>query len=252
MQWTGRRHLASQVKDSNLRDRVTPDYRIGCKRVLMSDDWYPALQRSNVELVTDPIVGINAGGVVVEGASGVESADGHSDGQRQIDVDTIVLATGFRVQRRAILSRIVGTSGDSMAAAMFRSAPTAFLGSTVPGFPNLILMTGPNTGLANNSMIVMIEAQARYASDMAARITRGAAAGRSVVIDLRSTAFKRFAAEIESRLATSVWANSNCSSWYQDPVGRVTALWPGTTSEFRRRTRALDERHYSIISEPNR
>lgn len=242
MEWTSRRHLNSQVKDPVLRSKIDPSYRIGCKRVLMSDDWYPALQRPNVDLVTDPVAGVTESGLLLQQADGSPP--------RQVEVDTIVLATGFRVQRRAILSRIVGTTGDSMAAAMFKSAPTAYLGSTVPGFPNLILMTGPNTGLANNSMIVMIEAQAKYASDMARRIVQGASAADNVVIDLRPAAFERFAAEIEGRLTHSVWQNANCSSWYQDSLGRVTALWPGTTSEFRRRTRRLDERDY-VISGPS-
>ncbi len=227
----GRRHLARQVSDEHLRAQVTPTFRAGCKRIILSDDWYPTLARNNVELVTDPIHHVTTDGVVT--ASGAAH-----------DLDTIVMATGFHVQRRLILSAIIGAQGASMASTMVRTAPSAYLGSTVPGFPNLILMTGPNTGLANNSMILMIESQARYAADMA----RYLQANAEVALDVKQAVMDDFTAELTARLDRSVWATGGCASWYQDAHGRVTALWPGTTTEFRRRTRQISLPDYTVVS----
>ncbi len=230
----GRRHIARQVSDARLRSQVTPNFRAGCKRIIMSDDWYPALQRANVELVTDPIGRISATGIETRSAK---------DPRDFREFDAVVLATGFRVQRRSILSQIIGADGKSIAATMILTEPTAYLGSTVPGFPNLVLMTGPNTGLANNSMILMIEAQARYAGTMASYL----AGNPEVALDVRSDVVKRFSAELDHRLGGSVWSAGGCSSWYQDGSGRVTALWPGTTTEYRRRTRRLELGDYEQV-----
>lgn len=228
---SGRRHIDQQVADPALRAKVTPTFRAGCKRVLMSDTWYPTLARPNVQLVTAPIERFTATGIVT-----ADAAD-----ERQVDV--VVLATGFRVQRRSILARIIGAQGEPMAVAMAKTAPTAYLGSTLPGFPNLVLMTGPNTGLANNSMILMIESQARYAADMAKYLQ----SHTDVALDVRQQVMTTFTRELEERLGKSVWADGGCSSWYRDSAGRVTALWPGTTTEFRRRTRQLRLADYEVL-----
>lgn len=230
----GQRHIARQVKDQQLRDAVTPDFRPGCKRLLMSDDWYPTLQKDNVELVTDRIDRFIAKGAAM--ASGAVH-----------EFDTLILATGFHVQRRSILSMIIGDGGESMAATMVKGYPTAYLGSTLPGFPNLILMTGPNTGLANNSMLLMIEAQARYAASMAGYLAQNP----TVALDVKPTVFAAFASELEKRLTRTVWSSGGCASWYQDATGRVTALWPGTTTEFRRRTNKLTIADYRIVPRPS-
>lgn len=227
----GRRHIDQQVSDPTLRAMVTPNFRAGCKRILMSDTWYPTLARQNVELITDPISHFTDTAVATAGNEG-----GHQ-------VDVVVLATGFRVQRRSILARIVGAQGEPMAVAMAKTAPSAYLGSTLPGFPNLVLMTGPNTGLANNSMILMIEAQARYAADMANYLQ----AQPGIALDVRPQVMRSFTTELEERLAKSVWVDGGCSSWYRDGSGRVTALWPGTTTEFRRRTRHLRLTDYEVL-----
>lgn len=241
---TGRRHINSQIADPSLRALVTPEFRAGCKRLLMSDTWYPTLTRPNVTLTTTPISHFTSTSVVTRHDPGGSADRDTTVGP--IEVDVIVLATGFRVQRRSILSVIVGTDGDSMAAAMFKTAPTAYLGSTLPGFPNLVLMTGPNTGLANNSMLLMIEAQARYAADMASYLDRNPGAA----LDVRSAVMESFTSELEERLGHSVWADGGCASWYQDAHGRVTALWPGTTTEFRRRTREISLADYRVLSRP--
>ncbi len=230
----GRRHIKSQIADPQLRRRVTPDFRAGCKRIIMSDDWYPALQRPNVDLVSDGIDRFTSEGITIVGEDNIE---------RELAFDAVVLATGFHVQRRSILFKIVGRNGRTMAQSMATSTPTAYLGSTVPGFPNLVLMTGPNTGLANNSMVVMIEAQAGYAASMARHLLDNP----DIALDVRAEMLADFTAEMEQRLAQSVWANGGCASWYLDGDGRVTALWPGRTSEFRRRTREIQLADYVVV-----
>ncbi|MFA7264953.1 MAG: NAD(P)/FAD-dependent oxidoreductase [Candidatus Nanopelagicales bacterium] len=238
---TGRRHIAKHVADPDLRARVTPTYRPGCKRLLMSDTWYPTLSRPNVTLTSASISRLTRSGVIPspDGAAGQQA-----ESTSEVQVDVVVLATGFRVQKRSILSVIVGANGESMALAMFKTAPAAYLGSTLPGFPNLVLMTGPNTGLANNSMLLMIEAQARYAADMATYLARN----RGVALDVRPAVMESFTSELEDRLGQSVWVDGGCASWYQDTSGRVTALWPGTTTEFRRRTRHISLADYRVVS----
>lgn len=231
---TGNRHIARQVRDPELRRAVTPNFRAGCKRVLMSDDWYPTLQRPDVDLVVAPITAVTPTSVTFADESG---------GIREVLADTLILATGFHVQHRSILARIRGASGQSMAAAMGSRRPAAYLGSTISGFPNLVLMTGPNTGLANNSMVVMIEAQATYAGALAEQVV----ASPERALDVLPTALDDFIQELDHRLAGSVWEAGGCMSWYQDGKGRVTALWPGTTTEFRRRTRELDLRDYQVV-----
>lgn len=225
-----RRHLHNQVKDPQLLKALEPDYRIGCKRVLFSDDWYPALQRDDVELITDPIADIAAGGIVTE-----------RDGQRELHhVDTIIYGTGFQVSRLPFLFRIRNEAGKPLAFVWAASRPGAYLGTTVAGFPNLALMTGPNTGLASSSMLLMIEAQARYVREMALYLQDNPGA-----LQVTDEAQDRYLDEIEKRLHDSVWMQGGCASWYQDAGGRVTAMWPGRTREFDKRTRTLNLADYA-------
>lgn len=230
VQRTAQRHLDAQVSDPQLRARVQPNFRVGCKRMLASDDWYPTLARGNVELVTDPIVGLAAGGVQVKSTDGSLALH---------QVDTVVYATGFAVNRLPFLFRIEDAAGQSLAQHWADTGSSAYLGTTVSGFPNLAIMTGPNTGLAANSMLVMIEAQARYVRQLAHTLNEFPGSA----FDVRSEVQREYQSKIDSRLAKSVWTADGCSSWYQGMDGRVTALWPGTTTEFRRRTRTfrLDE-----------
>lgn len=230
---TALRHLERQVDDPVLRSQLTPNFRIGCKRLLLSDDWYPTLQRDNVELQCDPIVGLAAGGVQTKSGDG--SITLHQ-------VDTVVFATGFAVNRLPFLFKVFNENGRSLAGQWARTGSSAYLGTTVHGFPNFAIMTGPNTGLAANSMLLMIEAQARYIRELAEQII----ARPNVVVDVKADVQSRYQQEIDDRLEKSVWTASGCASWYQDNNGKVTALWPGTTSEFRRRTAKLAPSDYEI------
>jgi cation diffusion facilitator CzcD-associated flavoprotein CzcO len=226
------KHLERHIADPALRAKLTPDYVMGCKRVLMSNDYYPALARPNVEVVTDRIREVTARGLVVE--------DGSSAG-RAIAVDAIAFGTGFDVHDYLGPVRVIGRDGEELGARWRRSAE-AYLGTTVPGFPNFFTIVGPNTGLGHNSIIVMIEAQVRHVmACLAAMRERGA-----VLIEPRVDATRRYNDELQRRLARTVWA-SGCASWYQDPAGRNTTLWPGLTAEFAARTWRCDPRAYRML-----
>jgi cation diffusion facilitator CzcD-associated flavoprotein CzcO len=227
-----RRHLRSQVADADLRRRLTPSFTFGCKRVLMSNDYYPTLARENVQLVTEAIREVRAHSIVT------------TDG-REYEVDTIVYATGFQVTDVPIAGRIVNGEGTSLAE-RWRDGMSALYGSTVAGFPNLFLIIGPNTGLGHTSMVVMIEANAGYVADAIRQIT---ARGLSSV-QPREPVLAAYNAGVQRQLATSVWNAGGCRSWYLDARGHNTTLWPDFTFRFRRRTRRIDLAEYETVRRP--
>ena len=217
--------LRRQVKDPELRRRLTPTYALGCKRVLLSSEWYPAIASENVELIT--------GGLREVREHSIVSADG-----REHEVDTIILATGFTPSDPPIAHRLRGLAGRSLSET-WRGSPQAYLGTTVAGFPNLFLFYGPNSNLGHSSIVYMLESQMEYAlGGLRALRERGADA-----FDLRPEAQAAYNAEMQARLAGSVW-NSGCGSWYLDRNGRNSIMWPGFTFEFRRRTRRFDSEAY--------
>jgi cation diffusion facilitator CzcD-associated flavoprotein CzcO len=210
-------HLTRAIPDPELRRRVTPSYQFGCKRVLLSNDYYPALLRPNVELVTDAITAVEP--------SGIRTADG-----RLHEVDTIVFGTGFRVTNYMASMEVIGRGGRELNA-VWRSELPSYLGINVSGFPNLFLLVGPNTGLSNNSIIFMLEAQVRYVVNAILAMRRHNLAA----IDVRPEVEQAFRAELRQKLAGTVWT-SGCSSWYMAPNGDVL-LWPSFTFDYWRRTR---------------
>jgi len=223
-----RRHLEQQVPDPVLRAKLTPEYTMGCKRVLLSDDFYPALAQSNVEVITERIREVRANSVVTE------------DGKEH-EIDTIICGTGFHVTDPQLPQYVYGRGGQSLADS-WRSGPHAYLGATVSGFPNLFLLIGPNTGLGHNSMIYMIEAQITYILDCLRTMDR-----RNLrAVEVRPETQEAFKTEMQQRMQGTVWT-SGCSSWYLDARGHNTTLWPGFTFEFRRRTRHFDPQHYDLI-----
>jgi cation diffusion facilitator CzcD-associated flavoprotein CzcO len=210
--------LDRQVGDPILRAKLTPAYAIGCKRLLISSDWYPALQASNVEVVTAGIREIRSHSIVCE--NGVERT-----------IDAIIFATGFDTQNN--LSRLaVSGRGGQWLTRRWQDRPDAYLGTLISGFPNLYTMLGPNSGLAHNSQIYMIESQARYILSCL-KLCRQRAA-RS--LDVRENVQVGFNEDLQQRLAKTIWQTGGCSNWYQDTAGRNTINWPGTSREFRRRT----------------
>jgi cation diffusion facilitator CzcD-associated flavoprotein CzcO len=214
------KHLEKQVRDPALRAKLTPSYAIGCKRLLISSDYYPALTKSHVSVVTDPIGRVEAGAVVT--ASG-----------QLIEVDVLIYGTGFDAQHAITRVPIRGRQGISLEQA-WSSGPEAYLGTTVSGFPNLFLMCGPNTGLGHNSQILMIEAQANYLT-RCIRFARGTA-----VVEVRRVAQDRYNHELQRGLVGTVWQAGRCRSWYQDAeTGRNTLLWPKSVAAFWLRTRRV-------------
>jgi cation diffusion facilitator CzcD-associated flavoprotein CzcO len=209
-----RKHMESAVPDPELRAKLTPTYDLGCKRVLPSNDFYPAVARSNVSLVTEKIIEVRPDSVV--------TADGTAH-----RVDTVLLATGFHVTDNPMFGRIHGASGETLAEAFGQT----YLGTVVPGFPNYFQLTGANTGLGHSSMLFMIESQLTYIAD---GIAKAEAAGRR--FEVRREVAAAYNAELQRKLPKTVWG-SGCSSWYLDSEGRNLTLWPGFTFDFRRRTR---------------
>jgi cation diffusion facilitator CzcD-associated flavoprotein CzcO len=224
------RHLARSVPDPDLRARLTPGYVLGCKRVLLSNDYYPALTQPNTELV----------------AAGLAKVDGSTltaqDGTAR-DADVIVFATGFHVIDMPLARRITGSGGVTLAQTWGEDM-RALRGTTVAGFPNLCLLIGPNTGLGHNSLIHIIEAQLDYILDYLAALDRlGVAA-----LDTSPEAEQRWCDDVQRRMASTVWATGGCRSWYLNSAGRNPTLWPGSVGGFRRATRRLDLAEYQVIA----
>ncbi len=209
-----RKHMESAITDPAMRAQLTPAYNLGCKRVLPSNEYYPAIARSNVSLVTEKIIEIRPHAVV--------TADG-----AEHPVDTLILATGFHVTDSPTFGKIRGKDGKPLAEAL----GTTYLGTVVPGFPNYFQLTGANTGLGHSSMLFMIESQLTYIID---GIGKAQAAGGQ--FEVRPEVAAAYNAELQRKLPKTVWG-SGCSSWYLDTEGRNLTLWPGFTFDFRRRTR---------------
>ncbi|WP_290705844.1 flavin-containing monooxygenase [Gordonia sp. UBA5067] len=222
-------NIARGISDAGLRRAVTPEYRVGCKRILKSNEWYPALARDNVELVTNPIASVTPHGIV--------TADG-----TEREVDVIVVATGFHVTDSPVFARIVGADGRSLAQVWAQRGMQGYKGSFVHGFPNLMLLIGPSTGLGHTSMVYMIESQLNYLVSYL-KTVRAQAITRT---DVRPDAQDAYNAFIQQRLRRSVWLGGGCASWYKDAHGNVTTLWPGFTFDFRRRTRHFDSAAYDV------
>lgn len=213
-------HLEAQVPDAALRAKLVPDYDFGCKRILRSDDYYPALTRSNVELVTTPIERILP--------EGIRTVDGVIH-----DVDVIVFATGFRSQAFQGGTRVTGRHGVALDE-RWGASPEAHLGMAVDGFPNMFLIYGPNTNLNHNSVVTMLEAQHRYI----AQAVRHLKQQHVQPLDVESAVLSAFSQRVQNELANSAFS-SECSSWYKNADGRVINNWCGTVEEYRTVTREL-------------
>ncbi|HEY7147640.1 MAG TPA: NAD(P)/FAD-dependent oxidoreductase [Streptosporangiaceae bacterium] len=223
-----RRQLETQVPDPRLRAKCVPDYVMGCKRVLFSRDWYPALARPDVELVTDPIERIVPGGLV--------TADGTT---RRADV--IVYGTGFRTLDFLAPMSVTGAGGRRLEEA-WRDRARAYLGIAVCGFPNFFMLYGPNTNLGGNSIIYMLEAQIGYVLSA----LRALEAEQLSWIDVRPEVQEAFNAWVDSASAASVW-QSGCRSWYTTASGRNASNWPDHTFRYRHRVRRFDLAGYRAM-----
>jgi cation diffusion facilitator CzcD-associated flavoprotein CzcO len=223
-QW--RSFMESQVADPGLRARCTPDYEIGCKRILFSNDWYPALQRPNVELVADAVTDITE--------DGVSTADG-----AHREVDAIVYATGFRATGFLQPMRVTGLEGRDLHEA-WRNGAEAYRGVVVAGYPNFFLLYGPNTNLGSNSIIYMLEAQIGYVDRALSALSRR----RLRWLDVRAEVQSEFNRWVEALSSRTVW-ETGCHSWYTT-AGRNTNNWPTFPFRYRRQLRRFDLRDYVV------
>jgi cation diffusion facilitator CzcD-associated flavoprotein CzcO len=212
------RHLTKQVPDPALRAVLTPKEPMGCKRILQSNDWYPALCRPNVSVVTDAVERIVPEGVV--------TADGTLH-----EADTIIYGTGFTATD--LLAPMTVSTPETTLAEAWSQGAEGYLGSAVAGFPNLFLLYGPNTNLGHNSIILMLESQFRWIVQAVQQIPSGGS------VEVRAGVQERYNAWLQKRLGRTVFAQG-CRSWYLTADGRNTQNWPATTLDFRRRTRRLD------------
>lgn len=225
------RHIHKQIADPALRRTVTPDYTIGCKRILISNDYYPALAKDNVDVVTNGIREIRAHSIITE------------DGTER-PVDAIIFGTGFQAADPVPRGTVFGHGGTDLLD-NWKDGPEAYKGTSVAGFPNLFFLMGPNTGLGHNSMVYMIESQIAYVTD-ALRLMRK---GELRSIEVREDAQKAFNNRIQSKLGGTVWNIGGCQSWYLHPVsGKNVTLWPDFTWKFRQQTRQFDADAYRLES----
>jgi cation diffusion facilitator CzcD-associated flavoprotein CzcO len=225
------KHLNKSVPDPELRARLTPDFTVGCKRMLFSNTYYPAIQQPNVELVTDGIAEVRANSVV--------TADG-----REREVDAIILGTGFRATDRPVAQRVLGAAGTSLAQAWQADGMTAYRGTTVAGFPNLFMLLGPNTTLGHSSQTVMIESQIAYVADALEQMEKRGLASVAVHADAQQA----YNETVQKKLQTTVWNAGSCASWYLDDHGRNPSIWPGSTAQFRKQLKRFDLAAYQLAT----
>ena len=222
------RHLRRQVPDPGLRAKLTPRFTMGCKRVLLSNDYLPALARSNVDVVTEKIAEIRPHGIVtVDGA--------------EHPADTLIFGTGFHVTDAPAAQYLYGRDGRNLDE-VWQGSPKAYLGTTVAGFPNLFLLLGPNTGLGHTSVVLMLEYQIEFV--MRALSYLDSVGARQV--EPRPEVQREFVLEMDRRLAPTVWLSGGCASWYLDRTGRNSTIWPGFTWAYHRRLRRFDPGAYLI------
>jgi len=226
-------HRRKQIDDRELRAALTPEYDIGCKRVILSSDYHPALERANVELVTSPIERVEADAVI------------DSRGVRR-PAETLVLATGFKATDPVPRGLITGRDGRDLAE-RWAGGPEAWRGVMVSGFPNLFLLMGPNTALGHNSVILMLEAQANFILRALDHRDRQ----RQPVLEIRASAQRDYNDWLHRKLARTVWNSGGCSSWYLHPdSGRNTTLWPASTWRYMRMMKRLNPGDF--IQSPSR
>lgn len=230
IEFLARNHMKKAIKDPGMRAALTPDYRIGCKRILLSNTYYPALAEPNVDLVP-------AGLKEVRGSTLV-GADGST-----VEADAIVFGTGFHVTDMPIAHRVTGADGTTLAEE-WKDGMAALRGASAAGFPNFLTIIGPNTGLGNSSMILMIEAQLNYMVDFMRQLD---ILGGKVALDARQSAVDEWTRTIQRRMERTVWNTGGCDSWYLDANGRNTTAWPGTTAEFKKVTRQVDLAEYELV-----
>ena len=226
-----KKHLEDSIKDPILRDKLTPHYKMGCKRILVSDDYYPTFLRQNVSLNTDGISEITSKAIIDK--NGIEH-----------EVDAIILGTGFVAAEMLLETQIIGLNNRDLLTEWLSDGPEAYYGITVTGFPHLMFLVGPNSGLGHNSIIHMIESQVNYIIDFLNVLDKK---GTNTILDVKASAQAAFNHKIQHELADTVWA-SGCKSWYQTEKGKNTSIFPGLTVRYRRETKNVNLNDYQQIN----
>lgn len=234
-QWTkliaglGKRQLRKGIKDPELREKLTPNYSPGCKRILPSNVFYPAIAKENVQLHTEGIDRITE--------SGLLGKDGH-----ETKVDVIIYATGFEAADFPTWFKVSGKNGQQLLD-VWKDGPEAYLGTLVSGFPNMFMLIGPNTGLGHTSMIIMIEAAVQYTIECLKALQRHHAKALDVKPEVQQT----YNADIQRKLATTVWAVGGCNSWYISKTGKNTSVWPDFTFNYMRATKKVKDGDFEYL-----
>ena len=223
-----RAHLEAQVHDPELRERLWPDYTMGCKRIVIMDDFYPVFNQPNVTLVTERIARVEP--------KGIRTADGALH-----EFDVIIYGTGFETLSFQGPVEIYGRNHRSLRD-FWKGGPEAFLGMAIPGFPNLFYLYGPNTNLGHNSILLMLECQFDYIAQALRAMREHEAEG----LEIRPEVHQRFNRELQEILAGSSWAAS-CASWYKTPDGRVTNNWSGSVEDYKKATARFEPEDYAVL-----
>ena len=225
-----RKHIRRQIADPQLQKKVTPDFTIGCKRVILSNTLYPAYCRDNVTLhdKTDGIGEITERGITTT----------HGD---QLDLDLIIYSTGYDATDGVISYPVIGLNNTRLAD-VWHDFPRAYMGTCIPGFPNLFIVTGPNTGIGHTSAIFIIEAQMNYIM----RALRKVILSGQKAIEVKSEAEASYTRHIHHEMAKTVWQRGGCNSWYKSKSGKVIAMFPGFSFTFRRWTKNFREKDHSF------
>lgn len=229
MRWAALRKLRSEVTDPAIRKKLTPNYTLGCKRILLSNSYYPAFNRPNVQLVTEPIERFTV--------QGIQTADG-----QEHRLDAVIFATGFVAADIELYTRILGLGGRNLVEEWRKKGAEAYLGTTVAGFPNLAFLLGPNTGLGHNSVIHMMESQMHYLMQYLEYL---GSFGNGSYLDVDEGVQQAYNITLQEQLKGTVWA-SGCKSWYMDKRGKNTTLYPGLTRTFRKETRQFNPHSYKL------
>ncbi len=215
------------IRDADKRKKIIPDYMIGCKRILISNDWYPAINQKNLDLITDNIASVEADAIITQ------------DGKRHI-VDTIIYGTGFQTTDFLAPMRVTGLNGLDLNDA-WRDGAQAYKGMCVSGFPNLFMLYGPNTNLAHSSIIIMLEAQVNYAKLCIQALNKT----KMQYMDVKPERLEAYSISMQTQLKKSVW-DSGCTSWYKHESGKNTANWPGFTFSYKLITSTLNLKDYHL------
>ena len=222
-----KKHIGKQIDDPELRKKVTPNFQIGCKRILISNDWYPALGRDNVDLITDGIAEVRPNAVVTK------------DGTVR-EVDAIIVATGFHVTDSPTFDRLHGIGGKSLGGLWKDKGQKAYKGAAVAGYPNMLFVIGPNTGLGHSSMVFIAESHLNYLMSALDEMQRHGLA----TFEVREDAQREYNEKLQQHMKTTIWTQGGCASWYLDAHGNNTTLWPSFTFTFRQLTRKFDSSAY--------